>query len=295
MWSIIRESLTYLCFLILLCIITYSNDRSSAYFQVNHLRKYFLNSTDIRTDEIPISTVHEYWNWLEGSFVEKIRAQQWYNGDTPRNLAGFIDDKNNRLIGWSTMRQLRIKSSLCSYRKLRSDCVDDYDPSKEEKDSFAPGWINETSEEFSSTIRQAFRYQSSEQLDTYVVVGRHGSYSGNGYVYEFRGRLNDLRSNLSRLHQLQWIDSRTRAVIIQFTLYNPNVQLFSSVTILTEFLSTTAIYLTARFETMDFQGILTCFPTIEMESFVLSFSLFIETSTDLYDLLHDLHSLFHVD
>ena len=269
MWSIIRESLTYLCFLILLCLITYSHDRSNAYFQVNHLRKYFLNSTDIRTDEIRISTIHEYWNWLEGSFVGKMRAQEWYNGDAPRNLAGFIDDKNNRLIGWPTMRQLRVKSSPCSYPKLRLDCVDDYDLFKEEKDSFAPGWINETSEEFSSTIRQAFRYQSSEELATYVYVGSHGSYSGNGYVYEFRGRLNDLRSNLSQLHQLQWIDSRTRAVIIQFTVYNPNVQLFTSVTILTEFFSTSAIYLTARFEPMDFNGILILFSLIEMESFVL--------------------------
>ena len=128
--------------------------------------------------------------------------------------------------------------------------------------------MNETSEEFSSTIRQAFRYQSSEELTTYINAGSHGSYSGNGYVYEFRGRLNDVRRNLSQLHQLQWIDSRTRAVIIQFTLYNPNVELFTSVTILTEFVSTTAIYLTGRFEPMDFNGI-SLFFFIEIESVVL--------------------------
>ena len=269
MWSIIREALTYLGFFILLCVITYSNDRSNAYFQVNHLRKYFINSTEIRSDEIPISTIHEYWNWLEGSFVGKMRAQQWYNGDAPRYLAGFIEDKNNRLIGWPTMRQLRVKSSLCSYTKFRSDCAHDYDLSNEEKHSFAPGWINETSEDFHSTIRQAFRYQSSENLGTSFYVGSHGLYSGNGYVYEFRGRLNDLRSNLSQLHQLQWIDQRTRAVIIQFTLYNPNVNLFTSVTILTEFLSTTAIYLSARFESIDFYGMLILFASTEMQSFFL--------------------------
>ena len=251
MWSVLREIFIYLCFLILLCIITYSNDRSNASLQVNHLQKYFLNSM-----EIDISTIHEYWKWLEGSFVGQIRAQQWYNGDAPRNLAGFIDDKNNRLIGWPTMRQLRVKSSLCSYPKLRLDCFDDYNLFEEEKDSFAPGWINETSEDFSSAIRQAFRYQTSDELDTYFYVGSHGSYSGNGYVYEFRGRLNDLQSNLSQLHHLQWIDQQTRAVIIQFALYNPNVELFTSITILTEFLSTTMIYLTARFEPMNFFGML---------------------------------------
>ncbi len=134
---------------------------------------------------------------MEGSFVENLRAEQWYNGNSPRNLSGFIN---------------------------------------EESSSFAPGWINKTTEEYSSSTLQAFKYKSSKELDAYVYVVDHESYSGNGYVYEFRGRLNDLQSNLSRLHQLQWIDNRTRAVIIQLNLYNLNVELFTFVTFLIEFL-----------------------------------------------------------
>jgi len=57
-------------------------------------------------------TIDDYWKWLEDSFVSNIRAQSWYNGDPPRYLSGFINDKTNRLIGWPVMRQLRIKSSL---------------------------------------------------------------------------------------------------------------------------------------------------------------------------------------
>jgi hypothetical protein len=184
--------------------------------------------------------------------VSNIRAQQWYNGEAPRNLSGFINDKSNRFIGWATMRQLRIKSDLCSVQTIRSTCVYDYNLFNEEKRSFAPGWINETIEEYSSSISKAFEYKSSDELDTYVYVGDHGSYSGNGYVYEFRGRLSDLQSNLSQLHQLGWIDNQTRAVIIQLSLYNPNVELFTSVTLLTEFLSTGGIYPEARFEPFNF-------------------------------------------
>ncbi|CAF4240688.1 unnamed protein product, partial [Adineta steineri] len=54
------------------------------------------------------------------------------------------------------------------------------------------------------------------------------------------------------LHQLQWIDSKTRAVIIQLTLYNPNVALFTSVTFLLEFLSASGVYPSARFEPLNF-------------------------------------------
>ncbi|CAF3897839.1 unnamed protein product [Rotaria sordida] len=165
MWSITRETLTYLCFLLFLGVIIYSNRDSNSYLQVKHLRKYFFNSKQMNSDYSKITTINEYWKWLENSFVSNLHAQQWYNGYVPRDLSEFINDKSNRLIG--------------------------------------------------------------------------------GYVYEFR-------SNLSKLHQLGWIDSQTRAIFIQLSLYNPNVQLFTSVTFLMEFLSTGEIYPQSRFEPMNF-------------------------------------------
>ncbi|CAF4053998.1 unnamed protein product, partial [Rotaria sordida] len=202
-----------------------------------------------------ISTINEYWKWLENSFVENLRAQQWYNGEIPRYLNGYLNDKSNRLIGWSAMRQLRIKSNICSDQRIISICYNDYSLFNEEKNSFQPGWINQTlstDEQYSSSIIKVFKYSTSKELDTYISMGEYGIYSGNGYVYEFRGRLSDLQSNLSKLHQLGWIDEQTRAIFIQLTLYNPNVQLFTSVTFLTEFLSTSSIIPTARFEPINF-------------------------------------------
>ena len=160
------------------------------------------------------------------------------------------------------MRQLRIKSDLCSYQALRSRCNQDYSLFNEEKDSFSPGWLNGTVDEYSPSIRHAFKYQSEKELDTYIYVGEHGSYSGNGYVYEFRGRLSDIRSNLSELHRLGWIDNRTRAVIIQLSLYNPNVELFTSVTFLIEVFSTGGVQSSARFEPFTFTGNLHLFSVI---------------------------------
>jgi polycystin 1L2 len=150
------------------------------------------------------------------------------------------------------MRQIRVQSELCPSQLIRLICVSDV----EENNSFEPGWINETTAQSgSSTIEQAFQYQSSDQLDTYSYTGDHGTYSGGGYVYELRGRLSDIQSNLSQLYQSSWIDNHTRAVIIQLTLYNPNVQLFTFVTLLTEFLSTGGIYPQASFEPINFYGI----------------------------------------
>ena len=216
--------------------------------------------------------------------MENIRAQSWYNGQSPKDLSGFINDKSNRLIGWPTMRQLRIKSEPCSYPKLRTDCLTDYNFLNEEKRSFAPAWRNISNGKSNSSIDQAFQYRSDDQLDTYIYIGEHGTYSGNGYVYEFRGRLKDIQTNLSGLHQFKWIDNSTRVVIIQFSLYNPNVQLFTSVTLLIEILSDGGIFPTARFEPFIFTGNISI--RIILQAFVFLFSLYFEISIDLYHYLH---------
>ncbi|CAF1263903.1 unnamed protein product [Adineta steineri] len=276
MWTIIREYLIYFIFAILVFVITYSNREQHSFYQVNHLRAYFLNQRQTTADYTNINTIDEYWYWLENSFVSNIRAQQWYNGEIPQYLNGFLNDKSSRLIGWATIRQLRIKSELCSDQRVISICEDSYDIFNEETQLFQPGWTNEIVEDgvYSSSIIKAFNYFTSDELGTYTYVGEFGTYSGGGYVYEFRGRLSDMKTNLSELHQLDWIDEKTRAVFIQLTLYNPSVQLLTAVTLLAEFLPTGGVYTTARFEPINlytFTSILQLVCTIFYIFFIIYF------------------------
>ncbi len=55
MWSVIQEILIYFCFLSLLYIVTYSNRPSNSFLEVNHLRKYFLNSRQTNCDYTQVS------------------------------------------------------------------------------------------------------------------------------------------------------------------------------------------------------------------------------------------------
>jgi len=51
-------------------------------------------------------------------------------------------------------------------------------------------------------------------------------------------------AKLAELAHSDWLDVRTRAVFIEFTLYNANVNLYGSVIMLIEFLSTGAPIIT---------------------------------------------------
>ena len=193
------------------------------------------------------------------------------------------------------MRQLRVQSKACSNPHLISRCENDYSLFNEEKQSFYPGWTNETDGgQYSSSILKSFQYQSNDNLNTYYTIGQHGIYSGNGYVYEYRGSLSNLKSNLSSLHELEWIDQRTRAIIIQMTLYNPNVQLLISVTLLSEFLSTGGVFTSARFEPLQFYGIINHhFLKSERNSFLFMFSVWFFIPIDLYNYLYGSDYLLH--
>jgi polycystin 1L2 len=66
-----------------------------------------------------------------------------------------------------------------------------------------------------------------------------------------RGQLNFIQGNLSVLQQMNWVDSQTRAIFVEFSVYNPNVNLVMVSTILIEFLSSGSILTSARFDPIN--------------------------------------------
>ena len=44
-----------------------------------------------------------------------LRASAWYNGGQPDGLGGFLNDFSSRMVGYATLRQLRVKNSNFFY------------------------------------------------------------------------------------------------------------------------------------------------------------------------------------
>lgn len=69
-------------------------------------------------------------------------------------------------------------------------------------------------------------YTSPDDLETLSYYGLFGTYGRGGYVLDLTL---DRATSLQRIQELKnnlWIDRGTRAVIVDFTVYNPNVNLF---------------------------------------------------------------------
>jgi polycystin 1L2 len=83
---------------------------------------------------------------------------------------------------------------------------------------------------------KSFQHLSASSLDDYPYMTDFNTYLGDGYVFNLTGSLNELQSNLTLLQKLNWIDKQTRAVFIQFLLFNPNINMFAYLNILFEIL-----------------------------------------------------------
>ena len=137
-------------------------------------------------------------------------------------------------------------------------CSDELSSSSEDKDVHHWGWS-----EYNATYNasysvapayNAFSYTKSSQMSSYPFVGAYATYSGGGYIYLLNGTLKQVLGNLSLLQTNGWIDRQTRAVFVEFSVYNVNINLFAYCVFLFEFLPTGNVVSTVQVTPLDILG-----------------------------------------
>lgn len=57
---------------------------------------------------VQVYAFHQYFDWLEKVAIPSLRAASWYNGDPAIGQRGFVGDRAGRIMGYATLRQLRV-------------------------------------------------------------------------------------------------------------------------------------------------------------------------------------------
>ena len=118
---------------------------------------------------------------------------------------------------------------------LTLDCAGKYSKENEETREFNYNWSKPfVSKENFSPLNAPWRYQSASELDGYPLWAELSTYNGGGYVVDIYPKW-DNKAFLDRLKNKKWIDRHTRALIIEFTLFNAATNYFQSVAIVLEF------------------------------------------------------------
>ncbi|XP_061578916.1 polycystin-1-like protein 2 [Cololabis saira] len=221
-FALLREILTYMGFLWMLLLVAYGQRDPNAFFLNQHIRNRF-------TGRISESmNLEDVFTWANVSLLTNLF------GEYP----GFITDGNSKLVGNARLRQLRVQKNSCqiadSMLSLVPDCRALYSWEVEDMGSYKPGWNHSVRDNSSAGPSSPWTYQTQAQLRARAVWGKVVLYRGGGFVTELGPDLSNASSTLEHLFRNKWLDMYTRAIFVEFTVYNANVNLFCIVTLLME-------------------------------------------------------------
>lgn len=229
-----------------------------------------------------MSSLDDIWSWMSNTVAVGLRANAWYNGRQPYGLAGYTNDFASRMIGYALFRQVRTRNHSCSVpgemrRVSINFCDSDYSIVNSDTTSYGFSWSDfNTSFVPAHGMQQvyaAFQYQDAAALQGYPITGDYNTYLGDGYVYQMRGSLAFLRGNLSLLQQMGWIDRQTRAVFVEFSLYNPNINMLLVTEILIEVLPSGNLLTLVRFDPLNLFNELNSGPMITWK--IITYALYL--------------------
>ncbi|XP_033070021.1 polycystin-2 isoform X2 [Trachypithecus francoisi] len=251
--SVLRELVTYLLFLLVLCILTYGMMSSNVYYYTRMMSQLFLDTPVSKTENTnfkTLSSMEDFWKFTEGSLLDGLYWKMQPSNQTEADNRSFIFYEN-LLLGVPRIRQLRVRNGSCSIpQDLRDEikeCYDVYSVSSEDRAPFGPrngtAWI----------------YTSEKDLNGSSHWGIIATYSGAGYYLDLSRTREETAAQVASLKKNVWLDRGTRATFIDFSVYNANINLFCVVRLLVEFPATGGVIPSWQFQPLKLIRYVTTF------------------------------------
>ncbi|XP_026794476.3 polycystic kidney disease 2-like 1 protein [Pangasianodon hypophthalmus] len=220
----LRELFIYILFLVDICLLTYGMTSSTTFYYTKVMSDLFVNSFE------SIGSMDDFWTYAEGPLMDGLYWTTWYN-DQPLDTGShsFIYYEN-MLLGVPRMRQIKVKNNSCKvpadFRTEITDCFDVYNEKKEDESAF--GLVNGS----------AWKYHTEIEMKGSNHWGLLATYTGAGYYQDLALTKNESVIILAELKENLWLDHGTRAVFIDFSTYNANINLFCVIRLVVEFPAT---------------------------------------------------------
>ncbi|KAL3877418.1 hypothetical protein ACJMK2_035124 [Sinanodonta woodiana] len=220
---------TFFCVVYIIALVT-RDERSFRYKDQLTTRLDFENQVTNRQSLI---------DWLNTTFFDNYFPSKMFNV-TPisADLKYFFSDFNSVRVGPARIRQVRTVPEECQMRIFGIDvCRESYSITTEDTEDYFIGWKTEpTQRQTKEFTTEAWKYVSSEKSWGLPVFGEYiYQYGGGGYFIKLDVNKDVSIEILKELVEFNWIDRNTRAVFIEFSLYNPNINMFLYATYLAEF------------------------------------------------------------
>ncbi|XP_041363739.1 polycystin-2-like [Gigantopelta aegis] len=254
MHKAISEFIVTVFLLILLCSIGYTNrDPHGFLLRTNLQNQLFRPLRPVYKPGAPLAptdnvhSVREYYVWLNYTVMDAMFPQENYNDD----LLGATDrllmsDLSNLRVGAPRLRLLRERKTSCSLPYLGNvNCIPPYSVANEDTRDYCEGW-NSTKpcneDEGLRLTSAAWTFIPAWKIWGIPIAGTFKVYGGGGYIAELDISRPVAKKSIAELIETMWIDRRTRAVFLEFTVYSTNLNMFAYISLLSEFPETGAVF-----------------------------------------------------
>ncbi|XP_077975427.1 polycystin family receptor for egg jelly-like isoform X2 [Styela clava] len=252
----IKDISVHLIYLAILLIIAYGlHDNKIIYFKTAVKNMFDGNSV---LSKMKVKTRTDVYDWFKGPLIDSL-----YGGHS-----SHFPDKQLLVIGPPTLRQQRIKegpscvyTSVIPYLKTSSTCKSNV---YEEIGKYSTAWFKYRPYE---TLTRYGRHHSPWTYvagDPYSLpfLGEHDNYHLGGYVGKLTKNKNNATKMIQYLQDNNWIDDKTRIVMLETVLYNTAVRLFCIVLLGVEIPNTGQVHVTLQLMVMRSHHVVTSFDVI---------------------------------
>uniref|UniRef100_A0A7S1N9G3 Polycystin cation channel PKD1/PKD2 domain-containing protein n=1 Tax=Eutreptiella gymnastica TaxID=73025 RepID=A0A7S1N9G3_9EUGL len=245
--TFVIEFLLYIAFLIVFLIVTYNFRSSWAYWSSESIRNGVLRQgadNGFGIDFDGIGDVSQFWLYFEQGFFPNFYPENYQCSGTP--LSSYdqkFTAQDNYRIGSLRFRQVRIQASDdCPVDPALSGYISSCYPTMQD--------ATESTQSFGPANSAAWIWRDTEQLcgeqkersycGSLGATGQRSEnvYPASGFAWDFANNYTTAMAELKSLKDNTWVDASTRVVVVEFTLFNPNVLLILAGRMIVEFYPT---------------------------------------------------------
>ncbi|KAK6625457.1 hypothetical protein RUM43_005755 [Polyplax serrata] len=179
-------------------------------------------------------TIPDFWAFAQTTMIKMFHWNFYYPQiDTVENEK---DDRkmfyDNQILGVPRLRQLRVASNSCTIHPLMlrffNECYAYYSVYAEDVKPIRRDMRDKET-------ATAWVYTEAEKLGSTSYWGDISIYGGGGYYLDMGRTENETVRMVAELKKYNWLSQGTRAVLIEFNMYNVNVNYFVMCKIAIEF------------------------------------------------------------
>ncbi|XP_046658196.1 polycystin-2-like isoform X3 [Homalodisca vitripennis] len=248
----VKEILIYTLFLIVLSLMVLEIPSFDVYIFTSSIAKIFVynefhSKLKVYLEYKDISTFEHIWEYLDHMvdiFEEDAFFPEVTSDEVDSDESSIIEIHENHLIGLPRLRLVRVKNSSCVVAK---------EMKTEDSNTLCFGYFSSSKEDtvaFNKKVGTAWNYSSPEMTGMHTVIGTISTYTGGGFYEDCPTSSRQFKMLLKDLKENKWIDRATRAVFVDFTVYNANINLFCIIKMIFEIPPTGGVFPSITIHTM---------------------------------------------